>query len=82
MVGPMIDLSISPAARARSGPMAPFLLVRAGDGEGWPVSLPAPCVGVTVGYQHACAWTAAGELFCWGGNLDGQLGDGTTMQRK
>ena len=33
---------------------------------------------VGVGYQHACAITAAGALFCWGSNDGGENGLGTT----
>lgn len=33
--------------------------------------------GLTVGLT-SCAWTASGDLFCWGPNGSGQAGDGTT----
>ena len=50
--------------------------------ERGPVSRPTEVVGVenavevTVGTSSACARTAAGATFCWGGNLFGQAGVG------
>jgi alpha-tubulin suppressor-like RCC1 family protein len=40
-----------------------------------PVNLGTPRVmGVTVGYEHACAWLENGFALCWGSNTYGQLG--------
>ncbi|MFN0179585.1 MAG: Ig-like domain-containing protein [Gemmatimonadales bacterium] len=35
---------------------------------------------LSVGSQSACALTAVGEGYCWGTNLSGELGAGTTVQ--
>lgn len=38
-------------------------------------------VDVTVGYAHVCALSAGGAVRCWGGNDEGQVGDGSTTDR-
>ncbi|HEU4411388.1 MAG TPA: hypothetical protein VFS43_39420 [Polyangiaceae bacterium] len=43
-----------------------------------------PLTGVqalALGHQHSCALRTSGEARCWGRNDDGQLGDGTTVDR-
>jgi alpha-tubulin suppressor-like RCC1 family protein len=36
----------------------------------------ASAVQVSTGYGHTCAVVTGGQLYCWGYNSDGQLGDG------
>ncbi|MFT3770988.1 MAG: hypothetical protein QM820_36690 [Minicystis sp.] len=36
---------------------------------------------VAAGVDHTCARTFAGEVFCWGSNERGQIGDGTEIDR-
>jgi alpha-tubulin suppressor-like RCC1 family protein len=37
--------------------------------------------GIAGGANHTCALAAAGNEYCWGYNVNGQLGDNTTSQR-
>ncbi len=41
----------------------------------------AGVVQLSAGDLHACAVLESGGVRCWGGNLDGELGDGTTEDR-
>lgn len=36
---------------------------------------------IAAGMSHTCAVTSQGSVWCWGNNLTGRLGDGTTIQR-
>lgn len=44
-------------------------------------ALRGKAVAVTAGVQHTCALTDRGEVFCWGNNEEGQLGDVTLMRQ-
>jgi alpha-tubulin suppressor-like RCC1 family protein len=36
---------------------------------------------IAVGWTHTCALTRGGTAYCWGYNVDGQLGDGSRGNR-
>jgi hypothetical protein len=40
------------------------------------IGLPEPAVAVAAGGSHTCAVLGSGSVYCWGNNMDGQLGNG------
>jgi alpha-tubulin suppressor-like RCC1 family protein len=47
----------------------------------WPPPTNPPFVQIAAGSTHTCAVADTGELYCWGGNRYGQVGDDTTVDR-
>ncbi|MBI5586327.1 MAG: RCC1 repeat-containing protein, partial [Deltaproteobacteria bacterium] len=45
------------------------------------IGLPTNISKIDAGINHTCAFTSTGSLKCWGRNEDGELGDGTTINR-
>jgi alpha-tubulin suppressor-like RCC1 family protein len=59
-----------------------------GDGTTTDHHTPVPVLGlgsgvidIASGNYHTCALTSSGGVWCWGSNISGQLGDGTTTHR-
>lgn len=60
-----------------------------GDGSVTPRSTPVDVSGldsgvvaIAGGFAHTCALSSAGAVRCWGDNLGGQLGDGSSASRQ
>jgi alpha-tubulin suppressor-like RCC1 family protein len=60
-----------------------------GDGKRNDRNVPVSVVGlesgvkaITAGWRHSCAVTSTGGMKCWGNNHDGQVGDGTEVDRE
>ncbi len=61
---------------------------RLGDGTTTERRVPVDVVGlssgvtaIATGGNNSCALLSSGNVLCWGGNAEGQLGDGTTTDR-
>ena len=57
------------------------LLLFACAGKSGPSTVLTGLVEIEAGWHHTCALTTAGGVNCWGNNHDGQLGDGTEVDR-
>jgi Alpha-tubulin suppressor and related RCC1 domain-containing proteins len=46
------------------------------------LGVPGPITSVGAGIRHTCAIGRQGRVWCWGSNFRGQVGDGTTTNRR
>ena len=45
------------------------------------VGLPGPVAAMSAGGIQTCALSTSGAVWCWGGNVNGQVGDGSLVDR-
>ena len=86
--GPVLSASHGSSCVVNDGAVRCWGAGPLGDGtittQGTPVfvlGLTSGTRSIAVGYEHTCAVTSGGEVQCWGDNVYGQLGDGTTLER-
>src|ERR1041384_3085648 len=52
-----------------------------GNGDANDLAMAGPAIQLALGYGHVCALHERGPVSCWGGDYDGELGDGGTLTR-
>ena len=84
-----VEAGLAPCARRADGTVTCWgeAPCRTGDWDPRARVTPTPVAGITdsvdisVGSRHACSVGRDGAMRCWGNNLYGQLGDGTSVCR-
>ena len=46
-----------------------------------PVAGTRSFTALTAGFEHTCGLTSDGDVYCWGRNREGQIGDGTRVDK-
>jgi alpha-tubulin suppressor-like RCC1 family protein len=73
------DLTLACWGSSQEGALGPGVPVGGFSVTPVAIPLPGPVDDVAAGSLHACA-SVNGGIFCWGNNVDGQLGNGTTVR--